>query len=239
MNTSHTQTTVPVSKKRRRFLIVPLVFIGVAALGPHLPIGGLSQSTAGASATGQISMLGGDARTSTIPSALTSTVYGLVGTAGKVVATSPSWSPMLDSAGEVTGAGDIAIVNTTSATSSLTVTLHVVNLAALAHDYSSFTLPVAVYYAADGSAGSAPTTSSCSNTGGCNWQLANGTAEAPSVANDASYLTNDGGSVTFQLPAGAYYEIAMPTGGSYYCVSTTTSYTASLSPEFFVSSASN
>jgi len=239
MNTSHIQAAVPTSKKRRRFAILFLTFIAAVGLGLHLPVAGLSSNSASTSPTGPIFMLSG-AQASSAPSALTSTVFGSTATtSGKVVATSPGWSPMVDYAGQVTTAGDIAIVDASSATSALSVTLHVINLAALSHDYASFTLPVAVYYASTGLAGSAPMTGSCSTVSGCNWQLANGEESAPNVASDTSYLANEGGSVTFQLPPGAYYEIAMPTGGSYYCISTMVSNTASLSPLFFVNSVTN
>lgn len=230
----------PTRKLGLRPMFLALSLLALGGLGSHLYVGYLSSDSSLSSAnpaTGRVFMLGATTSSASLPSAITSTVYGGVGhDTGVVTATSPSWAPSAGSAGSVVKAGDLALVDDSKATSALNVTVHIVNLAALSNDYSSFAFPIAVYYAATGAAGTAPITGSCDQTQGCNWQLATGTRDAPKVSNDSTYLTNDGGSVAFQLPSGAYYEIAMQVGGSYYCTSTATSAQSSLSPSFFVNS---
>jgi len=212
--------------------------LALASFGVHLFIGYLSSSAAlgGAShATGGVYMLGSATSGARFPSAITSTLYGHVSEVpGVFNSAAPSWTPTAGSSGSVVRGGDLALVDTSSASSTLHVTLHVVNLPALAQDYSTFAFPVAVFYAATGAPGTAPIAGSCDAATGCNWRLATGVRDAPKVSNAVTYLTNDGGSVAFRFPAGALYEIAMPAGGSYYCTSTATSAHASLSPTFFV-----
>jgi len=125
--------------------------------------------------------------------------YSCSGTAasGSAVSSvvSPSWSPVAGAAGAVTTAGDLAIVDATSATNYVTVNVYLTNLAALLVDYSSFALPVNVYQ-------TTCTTTSCSS-----WTP----AAAVSQTNFGSYLTNTDGELTFTLPAGVgrYYDIVM------------------------------
>jgi len=232
--------TRPTRKHGLRPIFLALSLLALGGLGAHLYVGFLSSNSAlsvANPATGGVFMLGAGTGSASVPSAITSTVYGGVGhEAGVVTTTSPSWAPAAGSAGSVVTAGDLALADVSNASSPLDVTVHIVNLVALSNDYSSFAFPIAVYYAATGAAGSAPITGSCDKTQGCNWQLATGAAGAPNVSNDLTYLTNDGGSVAFNLPSGAYYEITIQAGGSYYCTSTATSAQSSLSPSFFVNS---
>ena len=129
-------------------------------------------------------------------------------------ATSPSWSPTALSAGSVTVAGDLALIDATIAANGVTVSLYVTNLAGLQQDYSSLALPVNIYQ------------SPCT-AGSCTW-----TQSSSVIASPPTYLTATSGFLTFNLPAGKYYDITIDTGGSFYCTSTSTSGTATLSPSY-------
>ena len=148
---------------------------------------------------------------STIPTAVTSLEYtpstaisgGTISTA-----TLPGWSPAANSAGSVTTAGDVTLIDATQANNGVEANLYVTNMANLQTDYSSWVLPVTVYQ-------SACTTS-------CTW--------SPYIT--GNYVTSTTGNLNFNLPKGFYYDIVVPTGGSYYCISTTN--TANLAPQFYV-----
>lgn len=130
-------------------------------------------------------------------------------------ATTPSWSPTALAAGSVTTAGDIGLIDATIAANGVIVSLYITNLALLQTDYSSFAFPVNIYSAA------------CS--AGCTWGQASNV-----IASPPTFLTSTGGFLTFNLPAGKYYDITFDTGGSFYCTATTSSATASLSPSFYM-----
>jgi hypothetical protein len=160
------------------------------------------------------------ANTNTLPSsvnALKYTPFGNINQTSHTITTSllPSWSPTALSAGSVTTAGDLALIDATTASNGINLTVYVTNLSGLQQDYSSFALPVNVY--------SSPCTS-----GSCTWSQA-----APVIASPPTYLTATGGYLTFNLPAGSYYDITIDTGGSFYCTSTSTSGTAALAPTFY------
>ena len=113
--------------------------------------------------------------------------------------------------------------------------MYLVNSAALSRDYSNLELPIDVYYSAMNGPASSPASAPCPTTTGCDWQRANGAGHAPRALSRVAKLSNSVGSLTLRLPPGAYYEIVVPTGGTYFCVATTESARASLSPSFFVS----
>jgi len=129
----------------------------------------------------------------------------------------PSWSPTESTAGEVAGAGDLALVNATEA--SLIVNVYVTNLAAMQIDYSSFAFPIKVYEATC----AAKATEYCGETGHA-WKVNEELSK--------TYLTNTEGNLSFSLKSGAgkYYDITMGTGGSFYVFSTVA---ADLSPSFY------
>ena len=133
----------------------------------------------------------------------------------------PSWSPTAQSAGSVTVAGDLALVNGAIAANGIVVSMYVTNLANLQQDYSSFALPVDVWQA----------TCATSCPVGAWTQYTNPSLILP------VYLTSTSGFLTFNLPAGTnlYYDITIDKGGSFYCTSTATSGTnsPSLSPTFY------
>lgn len=205
-------------KRRKRFLAVAIA--GLAILGASLGVsflgstGTITTSVSAASSSFVFPVADGNS----VPSAVDKLEYtpaanissGTINTA--VV---PSWSPTAQSAGSVTTAGDLALIDGTIAANGVTVSLYVTNLAGLQQDYSSLALPVNVYQS--------PCTS-----GSCTWTQASGV-----VASPPTYLTATSGFLTFNLPAGKYYDIAMDTGGSYYTTSTSTSGTATLSPDYY------
>jgi hypothetical protein len=143
--------------------------------------------------------------------------------------TSPSWSPVANSPGDVTTAGDIAVVDATqvSSSASVVVNMYVTNLAALSKDYSSYAFPINVY-------------STTCPSGTCGpWSATD--AGVVTQSPFASFLTDTSGVISFSLPGGKYYDITMESasqganvGGSFYCISTSTTGGASLSPSFFI-----
>jgi len=129
----------------------------------------------------------------------------------------PSWSPTAQSAGSVTTPGDLALINAAIAANGIVVSMYVTNLPNLQQDYSSFALPVDVW--------DSTCTTSCTT-----W-----TQDTAVISTLPEYLTSTSGFLTFNLPAGTnlYYDITIDTGGSFYCTSTSTAGTASLSPTFY------
>jgi hypothetical protein len=158
-----------------------------------------------------------------------------------VTAKNPSWSPVAGSAGTVTTAGDLAIVDATSATNYVTVNVYVSNLTQLAVNYGSFAFPVNVY------------STTCPGSGSCNaWQ------EALTVSPYYTYLTDTSGVLTFNLAKGKYYDIVMegtnhtaslsgsPSGGNIpsgvggaFFTNQTDTTNGSLSPSFYFSAYSS
>lgn len=157
------------------------VFSGPATLTGCAPTPGV---TAGAAST--ISATATSGYSCSTSAATSSAVSSVV---------SPSWSPVAGSAGAVTSAGDLAVVDASSATNYVTVSVYITNLAAMLVDYSSFALPINVY------------TTKCSATACTAWQP----SSAISQTNFGSYLTDTEPQLTFSLPAGqgVYYDIVM------------------------------
>lgn len=120
-------------------------------------------------------------------------------------ATTPSWSVVQNSAGNVSTPGDLAVVDadTTDAGSAanVLVTLYLTNLSPLQGDYNSFAWPIDVYKSTDN---------------GDSWTAVTGLGLP-------QYLTNTSGYLTLTLPTGSHflYDITMDTGGSYYVINTT------------------
>ena len=159
------------------------------------------------------------AATGHLPAAVTSlkyTVAGDISSATINTAVVPSWAPTALSAGSVTTAGDIALIDGTIASSGVVVSLYITNLSGLQSDYSSFAFPIDIY--------SSPCTSNA-----CTW-----TQASTIVTAGSTFLTSTSGYMTFNLPAGSYYDIVFDTGGSYYCSSTSTAGTATLTPSFYL-----
>lgn len=125
--------------------------------------------------------------------------------------TLPSWSPTLNTAGEVGTSGDLALVDATG--TPLIVNVFVTNLVGLQGDYSSFTFPMHVYQNETGT---------CTETKACKWEENEGLSE--------TYLTNTEGNLSFSLPSGHFYDITIDKGGSFYTISTTA---GQLSPSFY------
>lgn len=107
----------------------------------------------------------------------------------------PSWSPVAGSAGTVTTAGDLAVIDATSATNYVTVNVYVTNLSALAVDYGSFAFPINVY----------STTCTSSGSASPNCAAWSEVLASPSY----TYLTDTSGVLTFNLAAAKYYDIVM------------------------------
>lgn len=152
---------------------------------------------------------------SALPSGVTFGKYSTTtGTPATFNAVSPAWTPIAQSAGTVTTAGDLAVIDASTANlgthAGLTVSLYVTNLANLQKDYSSFSLPVNVYQCQ---------TACTSNAA---WTQATGLS--------VSYLTSTSGYLTWNLPSNYYYAITIDAGGSFYCTATTA---ADLSPSYY------
>lgn len=154
----------------------------------------------------------GEVYTGTIGTSLTSltgapTKWAISGTTATAA---PSWSPTQSATGSVTGAGDLGIID--AASGSVLTTVALTNAGGLSSDYSYLNLPVEVY----------------------KWD-ATTTTWAVDSNYPVQYLGLTNGYVTFTLPVGStggFYEIVVPTGGSYYVVSTSSTAQATLSPSF-------
>lgn len=178
------------------------------------------------SGTASLSVTGGSsnfvypvAASAAVPSAVTALKYGTTATAGTIgtgsAVKSPGWTPVAGSAGSVTTAGDLALIDATTVSNAIILNVYVTNLSALQQDYGSYTLPINVYSCA----------ATCTSTGA--WSQ-----DSTVLSSAPTYLTNSAGVVTLRLPTGKYYDIAMDTGGALYCISTTASGGA-LSPSFY------
>lgn len=229
------------AKFRKKFLLVSIA--GLALLGPTLGVSFLSDSgTAAANVTGSVSAslvytsslpcdILGTASSSNAPLKYLTTASNASCTSSVTSVstnfTHPSWSPAANSAGSVTTGGDLALVDMSAEPGATTaiVNVYITNLQGLASDYSSFALPINVYYSCPaGSTSSSP--SLCTSTPTTSWT---------EVPNAASFVTNTNGSYSISLPGGAYYDITIDAGGEYYCVSTTSTVPgATLTPQFFV-----
>jgi len=232
--------------RRKRFLIVGIaalavlgVTMGVSFLGQS---GSVTLSVSGGSGSSSSLVYMPSSTTSitlpshtsaSTPSILTSTEYtqGTPTSADPTVATihTPSWAPTANSAGSVSQGGDIAIIDASQTTGPVVVNLYVTNLAALQQDYSSFAFPINVYE-----------TVGASGSGGTSTWAASSSVVTQSPF--SSYLTDTSGVISFSLPAGKYYDITMEGGdsasgvggGSFYCISTSTTGGAALAPSFFI-----
>lgn len=218
--------TVNKAKLRRRFLVlaVPGLAITLAITSiSYLASSGAVTTTVVKSSTSFIYpvVTGG-----TVPAALvsglehttgiTTTVSSTTHTSKITAAVNPSWNPTTDSAGSVTTAGDLAIVDGSVAPvgGGLVVSMYVTNLAALQADYSSFDFPVKVYEkscATGGPTALVPPYLYCA-TAATSWTLVTSTKEVKTA-----YLTSTTGFDTFNLTSGYLYDITITTGGSYYC----------------------
>ncbi|MDE3222257.1 MAG: hypothetical protein KGL79_02360 [Acidobacteriota bacterium] len=167
------------------------------------------------------------AASGSVPSALSTLEYttGISSSTLPSSPTLPSWTPAANSAGSVTTAGDVTVIDATGANNGVEANLYVTNMASLQNDYSSWVLPVDVYQCT-------PTTTytTCSNT----VSTPTGSLEpwTKYTAASGNFVTSTTGNLNFNFPKGSYYDIVVPTGGSYYCIST--SNTSDLAPSFYV-----
>ncbi len=165
---------------------------------------------------------------------LESAFWALSGTASAGAA---SWSPVVNQVVTVGTAGDLAMIDAGGTTGNILVTLSVTNPASLSSDYSYMNVPIAVVSCVNTATACQTKTNwgaSIKGDGTTGGTDANG-AVLPTAASP-TYLTLTNGSVSFLLKGGTsyLYEIEIPTGGSFYTVSTTSSTTASLSPSYMV-----
>ncbi|MDA8296742.1 MAG: hypothetical protein M0004_09180 [Actinomycetota bacterium] len=243
------------TKTRKRFLVVSLAVLLVvgAALGV---------SFLGSTGTTSISISSPNATESNFVVTSGVAPEPLVHGTGTPATTfsPPSWSPVAGAAGSVTTPGDLAFFNASAVSDGLDVSAYITNLPALQSDYSSFALPVQVWYlatvltgtsttspatlgppATSSSTCSAVTTTADATTSDCVWEPADGSVpsdanagsvKAPDVLSTSTYITNDSGSLQLNLTQPGYYELTMEKGGSFYCTSTTST-NGALGPEFF------
>lgn len=212
-------------KRRRRFLLVSIPALAVLAVALGVSFADdAGTSTLNVSSSSNNFVFPVISGTTGVPAAVTALKYtGTSGIAANAFTASvirPTWTPVTGSAGEITTAGDLVLVDATAGTlgtaTALTVTIYITNLAGLQQAYSSFAFPIRIWKCA----------ATCSSN-----------AAWSEVADDAvisprpSYLANTDGFIQFRLPVGFYYDIAFDLGGSFYTISTTTA--ANLSPQFF------
>lgn len=161
---------------------------------------------------------------------------------------SPSWAPVPNFAGQVANGGDIGIIDATAAPHTATVAVSITNIANLAKSYSSFAFPLDIYEWCPTNTTSPGTGTPCGtkaqtgptsvgNTVG-SWVPYETGAPYGVIPNQQLFLTNASGSLTFTLPKGFYYDLAMdPHQGSFYCISTAIA--SDLSPSFYMSAKVN
>jgi len=176
--------------------------------------------SAGAAAPSELSTLGYSSTT------VFTTEYGSTVSIGTTntfsTAKNPGWTPVANSAGSVTTAGDIALIDASSyaigSAADVYLSVYITNLTNLQYDYSSFAFPFDIY--------------KCSATGATCTSASAWTSVYPSGS--APFITNTDGVVTIELPAGYFYDVTFDTGGSFYCISVSTTSPASLSPTFYL-----
>jgi len=207
----------PIGARRRRFLMVSIAGLAVLAASLGVSFAGDTGTTSLAVSGGSSNFVFPVANGNALPAAVTSLKYtSAVNTTTHTITTAvtPTWAPIAGSAGSVTTAGDLGLIDATTVANAIILNLYITNLAALQQDYSSYSLPINVY------------SSTCpSNV--CTWAQ-----DSTVLASPPTYLTNSAGVVTLKLPTGKYYDIAMDTGGAFYTISTTASGGA-LSPSFY------
>ncbi len=193
------------AKLRRRFLVLAVpglaVLLAVTGISYLATSGAVTTSVTASSTKFLYPVSSGGA----VPSALTSLKYSSVASSKITTpAVTPTWSPATNSAGSVTTAGDLAVVDASIARGGVIVSMYITNLVTLQKHYSSFVLPVQIYSV------------KCATmaTTGLNCSTLTGTWTSYSTA---TYITSTTGSLTFNLPHGYLYDVTMSTGGSYYC----------------------
>jgi len=205
------------SPLRRRFLVIAIAGLTILLSTMTVSYLGSTGTTNATVAAASSAFIYPVAANNSLPAAVTSLKYtSAIASAKITTAVVPSWAPTALSAGSVTTAGDIALVDGTIATGGVVVSLYITNLAGLQSDYSSFAFPIDVY--------SSPCTSNA-----CTWTQASSIVTAGST-----FLTSTSGYMTFNLPSGLYYDFVFDTGGSYYCTSTSTAGSATLTPAFYL-----
>ena len=230
---------VPVRSSRKRALIISvasLFLMGASLTTSALGSTGTTSASVSAAATNFIYPIannlalpaGVSSLAYTLPAGMSTDATSHISTITSNGAALPSWAPTYQSAGSVTHAGDLALVNGAIAANGIVVSMYVTNLASLQQDYSSFAFPVDVWV-------NTCVTSCPVNTGGVVSATTGWTQDTAVVPSLPTYLTSTTGFITFNLPAGlnTYYDIAIDTGGSYYCTSLLTTGTASLTPTFY------
>lgn len=218
-------------KRRRRFLLVSIPALAVLALALGVSFADdAGTSTLNVSSSSNNFVYPVISGTTSIPAAVTALKYTpAAGISGPVpgpagVFTSsvvrPAWTPTSGSAGEVTTAGDIVLVDATAGTlgtaTALTLTIFITNLAGLQQAYSSFAFPIRIWKCA----------ATC-NAGGAWSEVVDDVVISPRP----TYLANTDGFIQFRLPVGFYYDVVFDLGGSFYTISTTNA--TNLSPQFF------
>jgi hypothetical protein len=174
-------------------------FWGVAALGAALLAATTfaflgTNSTASASVTPS-SPTGSAVYTSTPPTG----VYFLH---GNTTAAAPGWYATQGSVTSVKTAGDVAVIDGTNPGPML-ITVALANPAALATAYSYVNIPVDLF--------------ECS-TAGTSTCIQGGWSQVPTGVSNPNYLSFSNGVLTFAVTGAAntYFEVEVPTGGSFY-----------------------
>jgi hypothetical protein len=218
--------TAPVSasraKLRKRFLIFGIG--ALALLGPILGVSFLADSGTVNTTITQPSTSSGSLTYTKCPNSTATPVYSPTACTSSTqkAFTLPSWSPTANSSGSVTTAGDLGLIDAKGQSGPVILDVYVTNLQAMALDYSSFAFKINVYQCTASDA-------VCSSS---NWKTI--TSWDSTTYTSTPYITSSSGFISFSLPGGDWYDVAINTGGEYYCISTSTT-SGSLSPTFFLS----
>lgn len=131
------------------------------------------------------------------------------------------WQPVVGQVVPVKTPGDVGIIDATGTTGNVLVTLVLSNAASLSADYSYVNLPIVLKQC-----------TLVSTT--CTWNAVTADANSQPIGDSGvEYLTLSNGYLSFLVAGGSYYEVTIPTGGSFYTISTGAS-GGTLSPSYLI-----
>ena len=205
------RATAPLRRTRR--VAIALAAILGALIASALSFTAESQSASANVAAGGSNVLYTLTEGAPVPVGVRSLRYTTaIGTNGRISGLqAPAWTPTPGTTGEVSRGGDLYVVDARKATRVVHVSLHITNLAALAHAYSALLLPVGVW-----SSTAAATTS--------DWRRA---------STKPLFLTHTDGSLTLALAPGAMYDITIDAGGTWAAWAASAGGSGTYAPAFY------
>jgi hypothetical protein len=242
MRGSVAKSGVNLRRRTIRRRVIALGVAGVTIAGAQIGVSMLGDTGTVAAAVDSSTATSRHIFASTFPGTVTTWAAGQAntnGTSGGVATPARvKWTAAPSATGSVTTAGDVAIIDATTASlpagsTGVAVTMYISNLANFSKNYSSFALPVGIYtFGTPGGGAWTQLTPTGSPLGG-NFDFYS-TAAFP--AQNALFISDTDGSVTVNLPAGHYYEILIDKGGFWQSTAAVTSTSTDLGPSFYLTS---